>query len=304
MFVCEAVSAPEVAAVCDSCGKDFMTNKPPRGATRRWCDDQCKRDLNKARSRVSREKSPGRDTKAGRCASRQATQDLQDIECRACGSSFPAKVSTRPPRYCLPCAVSRKALSTVGSYLRHRAPLKGRRGRLPHDKHKLCVICGSPFEHLYNQTCCVEHAKELGRQRRQPAKTRECLTCGDNFRPYRLGPKQKRDGFVQLFCSKDCRSGNVIPFEQRRLNKGPHRRVTKRLNPIVVLERDKWRCHICGIATPKRLRGTTDDRAPEVDHIVTVADGGVDSYENMACACRRCNRHKGRKSFGQLRMFA
>lgn len=73
-----------------------------------------------------------------------------------------------------------------------------------------------------------------------------------------------------------------------------------RIDPIRVLERDKWRCHICGVKTPKALRGTMDDRAPEMDHIVAIADGGTHTWGNVACACKRCNRIKGASSKGQL----
>lgn len=73
-----------------------------------------------------------------------------------------------------------------------------------------------------------------------------------------------------------------------------------RIDPIRVLERDKWRCHLCGVKTPKSLRGTMDDRAPEMDHIVAIADGGTHTWGNVACACKRCNRIKGASSKGQL----
>lgn len=52
-----------------------------------------------------------------------------------------------------------------------------------------------------------------------------------------------------------------------------------------VIERDGLRCRYCG-----------DDNGPfEADHIVPVARGGKDVLENLACACRACNRSKGAK---------
>lgn len=75
-------------------------------------------------------------------------------------------------------------------------------------------------------------------------------------------------------------------------------------DPLDVLERDGWRCHICGCRTPKRLRGTYAPNAPELDHIISLADGGEHSPRNTACACRKCNGLKGRRSFGQLRLVA
>lgn len=75
-------------------------------------------------------------------------------------------------------------------------------------------------------------------------------------------------------------------------------------DPVEVLTRDAWRCHICGAKTPKRLRGSFDDRAPELDHIIPLAAGGEHSRRNTACACRKCNIAKADRPLGQLRLIA
>jgi 5-methylcytosine-specific restriction endonuclease McrA len=69
-----------------------------------------------------------------------------------------------------------------------------------------------------------------------------------------------------------------------------------------VFERDKWKCHICGMKTMPALRGSNEDSAPELDHIVSLADGGSHTWANLACACRQCNGRKGAASFGQLHL--
>lgn len=71
-------------------------------------------------------------------------------------------------------------------------------------------------------------------------------------------------------------------------------------NALKVFERDHWRCQICGVRTPRKLRGTLDPKAPELDHIVPLAAGGDHVPENCQCACRRCNGLKGAKPLGQL----
>lgn len=91
----------------------------------------------------------------------------------------------------------------------------------------------------------------------------------------------------------------------RRIGKGRRRATergaaSERIDPIKVFERDKWRCHLCRAKTPQKLRGTHDPRAPELDHIVTLADGGAHTWGNVACACRQCNCSKGATSRGQL----
>lgn len=50
-----------------------------------------------------------------------------------------------------------------------------------------------------------------------------------------------------------------------------------------ILRRDGHRCQFCG-------RG---DLALTVDHIVPLSKNGEDSWENLVCACVKCNNKKG-----------
>lgn len=88
---------------------------------------------------------------------------------------------------------------------------------------------------------------------------------------------------------------------RRAIERAPH---AERFDPFEVFERDKWRCHLCGVSTPERLRGGYDDRAPELDHIVPLSAGGEHSRRNTACACRRCNNAKGGRPLGQMWLIA
>lgn len=72
------------------------------------------------------------------------------------------------------------------------------------------------------------------------------------------------------------------------------------IDPIAVCERDGWQCHLCGIDTPKELRGSSDPRAPEIDHVHPLALGGSHIWSNVRCACRRCNGMKGAKTMEEF----
>ena len=52
-----------------------------------------------------------------------------------------------------------------------------------------------------------------------------------------------------------------------------------------VFKRDKFECQYCGAHPP--------DVVLEVDHIISVRDGGSDDIENLITACFGCNRGKG-----------
>lgn len=71
-------------------------------------------------------------------------------------------------------------------------------------------------------------------------------------------------------------------------------------NPLDVLARDRWRCQLCGIKTPQAKRGSMDDNAPELDHIIPLSKGGPHTRANTQCLCRKCNSVKGDAARGQL----
>lgn len=96
---------------------------------------------------------------------------------------------------------------------------------------------------------------------------------------------------------KNARKGKAY---RRAIEKGVN---AEKIDPLKVFERDNWRCHICKDKTPKKLRGTYEPKAPELDHIITLAEGGGHTYNNVACCCRSCNMKKSSKSYGQLILF-
>lgn len=107
-----------------------------------------------------------------------------------------------------------------------------------------------------------------------------------------------------VYCSVDCSNKH-----SKRIHKAVRRARKKAVeyesvNPFAVFERDKWTCRICGIKTPKKLRGQMVDNAPELDHIIALAKGGSHTYSNVQCACRKCNGMKSDKLIGQQVLFA
>ena len=96
--------------------------------------------------------------------------------------------------------------------------------------------------------------------------------------------------------------------KEKRTRRARHRALTKGCNaenvdPLKVFERDKWRCRLCNVKTPKELRGTYQDNAPELDHIIPLSLGGPHTYANTQCACRKCNGTKSNKPMGQMLLF-
>lgn len=53
-----------------------------------------------------------------------------------------------------------------------------------------------------------------------------------------------------------------------------------------ILERDDFTCQYCG----------AKDGPLEADHVMPKSRGGTDEYNNLVCACMRCNRSKSDKT--------
>ena len=97
--------------------------------------------------------------------------------------------------------------------------------------------------------------------------------------------KQVRRAYKQTESYKAKRKADKA--KRKALIRGAS--IAEPINPDSILERDKYRCYICGIKTPKKLRGTYEDNAPEVDHIIPLSKGGLHVESNLRCACRKCN---------------
>ena len=70
-----------------------------------------------------------------------------------------------------------------------------------------------------------------------------------------------------------------------------------------VFARDGWYCGICGLKTLKS-RVVPHHKAPTIDHIIPLSEGGVDCMANVRCAHFICNSKRGnRYNYDQLIMF-
>lgn len=157
-----------------------------------------------------------------------------------------------------------------------------------------------------NKKIVIEQAR-LNRQ--ASSKLHKCFCCGIEF------DRSKRK--FKHTCSDECQSVKEQTSKQKsrksirdRFGGGKYRHRARKfgvsyepVNRLKVFERDGWRCQICHRPTPKKLCGSFDDRAPELDHIVPLSKGGEHSYRNVQCACRKCNGAKSDSVYGQLYLF-
>jgi len=68
-----------------------------------------------------------------------------------------------------------------------------------------------------------------------------------------------------------------------------------KLNRRNLFARDRNRCQYCGRSFPSSEL--------TIDHVLPKSQGGGDSWENLVCACVRCNAKKGGRTPAQSRMM-
>ncbi len=163
------------------------------------------------------------------------------------------------------------------------------------------------------------HCEGCGRKHTAP--TRAGSYCSEACKPTRvwessrLSCKRCMGSFLQIVkrqvhCSDHCRA-EAARATARKMRQSPSGRAAKQaykarrrareqikcesFDPIAIFKRDGWTCQICMEPTPRKLRGTYDDHAPELDHVVPLAKGGSHTRDNVQCACRQCNALKSDK---------
>lgn len=190
------------------------------------------------------------------------------LECIVCASLFRDTRTGRGrfPRFCSPaCKVKR--LRALGVQYR----IDGRRAgygaeyylRKP-TRTAVCRGCGQSFQTKQRVvTYCSKRCVTDAAKARYPDAYRQCATCTARFKPARINRRQKQAGYVQLHCSYRCAGiDRDQPEPTNRRTRKASLKTNARwvaIDPFKVFARDKWRCHLCGCLTLKRLRGTTDD---------------------------------------------
>lgn len=253
---------------CGQCGQEFTS---PR--TKKYCSQRC--------CWVAQGRKAGVRPRAQYDAS--VKNPAAEFTCEHCGASAKRKLggnSTRN-RWCsMACrsAASQRAKAEAAAFSQLRRERKAAVRRLI----KALKLRALDLQ----RASCAGCGCEIDRRKRVCATCRNAATR-EAERNYRAGPAGKRTRRIHKSKEKAVR--------RQRLAKG-----ADSIDPIAVFERDKWRCQICGVRTPKGLRGSCEARAPELDHVIALALGGTHTWGNVQCACRGCNGAKGARAVGQL----
>lgn len=185
---------------------------------------------------------------------------------------------------------------------------------MPATAQHTCPTCQTDFEpRRSDQRYCTTRCKGAAR-RMPPVAPRRCATCSASFEPYRRN---------QRWCTRACKdvhygaqfranggTARLSPEarERQRLYwqaKNRRRRAAKRggvSEPYTlasIAERDRFRCQLCGGRVAMK-QAVPHAKAPTIDHVVPLLDGGDDTRANVQLAHFRCNSVKGPRGSQQL----
>lgn len=221
------------------------------------------------------------------------------LTCKGCGQPFVQRRrgSKDANLYCgRSCSGRRKWASETERRKAEKTRWRERkRQRLGLDQR--CQRCGAQYR---SKTLSDPYCSAACRKPRRIHASRPCSMCSQPFVPHH--------GLAK-FCSPECAKKTHKRHRPKGGRKDRHRARKagvryEWINRSKLFERDRWRCQVCGIRTPKRLRGKLSDNAPELDHRVPLAMGGDHTWANVQLACRRCNAMKAaHRVVGQLPLF-
>lgn len=221
--------------------------------------------------------------------------------CRGCGETItrhPSPMKDNRRTYCSPaCKLKTWRRTHDKKYQRSAAATERRKNKL---------AAAALERKLLRQQKTKARLFEQRHMAYAATAIRECRLCGAIFiRPlFRPGLWNLCKECKPLAAKESRRRSRELhgrkPSERARRRGLPY----ERCGPIAVCTRDRWRCQLCGVKTPRRLRGTYDMRAPEIDHIIPLShpDSPGHVWSNVQCVCRQCNLRKSNKPLGQLRL--
>jgi len=294
-----------VNAICKGCNKEFSYDKSGLGANRKYCSDSCRpknyvskgvwgkrvewhcQQCGKLEMRTPSE--AGRFQFCSRACRGASQRAAPSYECQTCGTTFFRKkrggdTMEYCSRECSAIGIGKKRRK-YDAHVRvwqkyqaiHRRNVKQqissliKMSKCVQKAHVICRCCGGTYLRKTKWShFCSEQCRQISREQ-----AKEKAKRSDSRRRGKRIYKAKRRAMIRAVAAES-------------------------IDPIKVFERDGWACHICGKKTLKSKRGTSHERAPELEHIVALADGGTHSWSNVACSCRSCNIAKGAQSTGQL----
>ncbi len=148
-----------------------------------------------------------------------------------------------------------------------------------------CRHCGTAFKARltgtgYSSYCSMSCSKrKVSLKKSAMSYLRECARCATPFVTNR---------WHQIFCTSVC-SGRAHGSRRDARIRG---QFVEHVSPDLVFKADGWMCWLCG-EEADRTAVVPDPKAPTIDHLTPLSQGGEHSYANVRTAHFYCNARRG-----------
>lgn len=268
---------------CVACGA-ALVRRGARGRHPKYCDMKCRG--------AARRRADGVPERIR----------IPDSQCAGCGIQFKPRASAHTKFCSRECFFALKKKRAAERQAERQA--ERRRPRTID-----CATCGHTFvgRNRSARYCGDECRREKARRdshartvRRSGPPPSSCIVCGGEIiRPSR--------GAWRSTCSRACSRRTEAYKSNRRRVKRRRKRILRgadreRYSDEEIFRRDGWRCGLCGKKV-SLLHRVPHPKAPTIDHVVPLSDGGSDTRRNVQLAHFLCNSKKGDRAGGQIRLL-
>lgn len=216
---------------------------------------------------------------------------MAERTCRECGTAIPAEAHKGRIFCSLEC---RKVGERIRNKDRAREAYRAKAAIARQAKQ--CRICQGPLPFRKSVICSPKCQREVWRlaYRRLNGSDgpKACTYCGTMF---------EQKGTARL-CSDECRTASLADFHRAKRARKRNAK-TETVRTLDVLNRDGWKCGLCGRKINARHK-YPHPRSASLDHIVPLSRGGEHSMRNVQASCLECNLKKRTAPMGeQLRLI-
>lgn len=236
-------------------------------------------------------------------------------------------------RYRNPCKACRRLSRRIPfedqqrNKARRRAEVEARRAVYQPPPEKACTGCGEVkalegfkrFRHAKDgrasecRTCTSkrdrryrENNREVCRARDRDYYWRTAPVRREESRKYREAHREEILAYLKEYRNNNREARRAWSRANPHKNRAMHtrRRIWKlrgKVEGVVVdrqaiIDRDAGRCHVCGIkCKPWRKEAGKRGQCLTIDHLIPLAEGGLDVPENLAVACLSCNARRSNR---------
>ena len=208
-------------------------------------------------------------------------------KCEYCGKDYEPKTSRS--MYC-----SRECNDEAHKKrMRKRYAIKHKIG-----EERICACCGKKFKAKSEKgKFCSTKCNWASRNGAHPIE-RKCEVCGNSFITSDNHPRKTCGNEL---CVKEYRA--IYRRKHGKLKRIPkEQRVDKDITLAKLILRDGKRCWLCGELTDENDYIVNEkgimcgNNYPSIDHIIPISKGGLDAWDNVRVAHRRCNSIKNAKN--------